>query len=173
AFQRTLDVIAVVPDPAAAGLTDLRELASGFLQLAAATAAANPAPASRPPAAARPPAAITESAPAAESGGAAAPPGESAAVSDEPFSGPVAIRQDMPGWQPPDAMARRQEYHGVVHLMIDATGRVEDVRVIKASHPSYDAAVVRAARQWAFTPASRGGRPVASEKDIEVFLRPQ
>lgn len=163
AFQRTLDAIAMVPDAAAAGLGDLRELASGFLQLTAATADAPPAMA--PSGVPEGNSTLAASPSPAGDRGVGPPEGD--------WQGPVTIRQDMPGWQPPDAMARRKEYRGVVQLVIDATGRVEDVRVIKTSHPAYDAAVVRAARQWTFTPASRGGRNVASEKDIEVVLRPE
>ncbi len=183
AFQRTLDVIALVPDPAAAGLSDLRELASGFLQLtAAAPGAAAPAAVlsasanARPAATASPRSAGTPAVDTAVSAGAVAPAGsavDSAGALDGQWQGPVAIRQDMPGWQPPDATARRLEYRGRIHITIGDTGRVEDVKVLKASHPAYDAAVERAARLWQFSPATRGGRPVASEKDIDVYLRPQ
>lgn len=164
AFQRTLDAIAIVPDAAAAGLGDLRELASGFLQLTAATPGAPSTVASPGPAVGSGTLAAGTS-PAAGRGVATAEGGD--------WQGPVAIRQDMPGWQPPDPSARRLEYRGRIRLTIDPAGRVEEVKVLKPSHPAYDAAISRAARLWAFTPASRGGRPVSSEKEIEVHLRPE
>ncbi len=185
AFQRTLDVIALVPDPADAGLSDLRELASGFLQLTAAGAgAAAPAAAPATPASLR---ALAAGGPNAAGPSNAAADGRGSAGADAPgagpaaetaagvdgFRGPVAIRQDMPGWQPPDTISRRTEYRGLIHVAIDSAGRVEELKVVKPSHPAYDAAIARAARQWQFSPATRDGRPVASEKDIEVYLRPQ
>lgn len=163
AFQRTLDAIAIVPDAAAAGLGDLRELASGFLQLTAATAGA-PSPVAPSGASGGTPAPAADASPAG---------GRGIAPADGDWQGPVAIRQDMPGWQPPDPSARRLEYRGRIRLTIDPAGRVEEVKVLKPSHPAYDAAISRAARLWAFTPASRGGRPVSSEKEIEIHLRPE
>ena len=177
AFRRTLDLIAVLPDSAAAGLADLRELVSGFLQLTAAgiggPTGTRTAPAGAPAAPAGPPAtpAATTAAGAPETAPAADSTASAALEAD--WRGPVAVRQDMPIWQPPDAASRRREFRGRLRLLIDETGRVAEVKVVRPSHPAYDAAIARAARQWTFTPASRGGRPVSSEKDLDVYLKPQ
>ncbi len=166
AFQKTLDVISSVPDPAALGLADLRELASGFLQLAGG-GTGSPAPstssASRPAAAA--PASDTVR---------TTPEGTTGTRPDVQWQGPVALRQDMPTWHAPtDSPTRRLEYRGLIRVTIDPAGQVADAKVVKASHPTYDVAVLRAAKRWSYQPATRNGLPVASEKEIEVVLRPQ
>lgn len=161
-FQRTLDIIASVPDPAALGLADLRELAAGFLQLADAAA---------PPASARPAGRASTSVPNAVG---TAGEDTTGARPDVQWQGPVAIRQDMPAWHAPsDSPTRRIEYRGLIRVTIDPAGQVADAKVVKASHPTYDGAVLRAAKRWAYQPATRNGVPVASEKEIEVVLRPQ
>lgn len=167
-FQRTLDVIASVPDPAALGLADLRELASGFLQLAA---GGSPLTGGSPPGS--PSARPAAGASASNAVRTAAPEGPPGARPDVQWLGPVAIRQDMPAWQAPDSGARRSEYRGLIRVSIDPAGQVAEAKVLKPSHPSYDVAVLRATKRWSYQPATRNGLPVPSEKEIEVILRPQ
>ncbi|MFO0931567.1 MAG: TonB family protein [Planctomycetota bacterium] len=50
-----------------------------------------------------------------------------------------------------------------LRIEVDEVGAVRAVAVAASSgHPSLDAAAVDAARGWRFTPARRGGVPVAS-----------
>lgn len=62
-------------------------------------------------------------------------------------------------------IAQRQGIEGFVtlRLRIDARGRVQDVAVVK-SEPSgvFDDAALATARRYRFTPARRGGEPVAT-----------
>ena len=148
-FQRTLDLINSVPEEERAALADLRLLAAEFHELSAPRAAAPvepPAPAAKP---------ATEATAAA------------------PFVPAVVVSQELPAWSPPDAVSRSTEYTGLLRVHIGADGRVTSVAVVEASHPLYDAAVMRAAKSWAYRPATKGGKPVASEHDIEIRLRPR
>jgi TonB family protein len=148
-FQRTLDLIASLPEEDRAALADLRLLAGEFHELSAP----------------RPAAPVEPSVPAAKS------PGEAAAPA--PFVPAVVVSQELPAWSPPDAVSRSNEYTGLLRVHIGADGGVTSVAVVEASHPAYDAAVLRAAKSWAYRPATRGGKPVASEHDIEIRLRPR
>lgn len=86
---------------------------------------------------------------------------------------PVAVLQTMPPWVPPDAIARARAYRGVLKVQIGEDGRVTSASIEEPSHPAYDVRLIHAARQWVFRPATRNGRPVASEKIIAVQLHPE
>jgi len=150
-FKQTLALIDSLPESEKAALSDLRLLASGFLDLSAipvrpaapaATESASPNPAT----------------PAAPAGA---------------YVGPVAIREELPSWNPPDIAARRTEYEGLLRVQIGADGRVVSVTMVKRTHPNYDVAALRAAKSWIYQPATRGGEPIASQKDIQVKLLPR
>ena len=56
--------------------------------------------------------------------------------------------------------------------LVDAQGRIQDIRVIR-SVPSLDEAAVACVRQWGFRPAQRAGRPVAYWLMIPVEFPPR
>jgi tetratricopeptide (TPR) repeat protein len=129
-------------------LPELKLLASGFLDLnrAAARKAEAAAPQLEPPnAAARTPLEI---------------------------SSPVPVKQDLPVWLPPDPLSRR-EFRGALRVFISASGQVTGAELSPAIHPVYDRQLLTAARMWEYQPALRNGVPIASEKVIEVVLRPR
>ena len=147
-----------------ADLADLRLVASGFLDLvetekpeAAAAAAAAASPAAATPIA--PPPAIA--------GGSAAVPRAVAGTATLPLT----IEQTLPPWRP-DGIAARRSYVGSVQVSIDAEGRVTSARMARPVHASYDPLVLAAARKWLYKPATLNGVPVASEKTVEIELRP-
>ena len=148
-FKRTLDLIDSVPEAGRAALADLRLLAEEFGELSA----ARPAAAATPPAAPVPPAADPSA--------------------TGPFVPAVAVRQELPPWNPLDSVSRRTEYVGLLQVQIGADGRVTLARMLKTSHPTYDIAILREAKRWVYKPATRGGQPVPSEREIEIKLRPQ
>ena len=147
-FKRTRDLIDSLAPEDRQSLADLRMLAEGFLSL---TAAANP------------PAPIPAVGVLA-SDAAAAPAG---------FVPPVAVREQLPVWSPPDSAAMRTEYVGVLLVTIAEDGTVSSASMLKPTHPAYDAAATRAARGWAYKPATRAGRPVPSQKHIQIRLVPR
>ncbi|MBI4551250.1 MAG: energy transducer TonB [Candidatus Latescibacteria bacterium] len=73
---------------------------------------------------------------------------------------PVPISQQQPKYP---EMARRAGVEGMVilHVLIDKSGKVRDVRVIKGIGAGLDEAAVEAVRQWIYTPAIQNHKPVA------------
>ncbi|WP_437688572.1 TonB-dependent siderophore myxochelin receptor MxcH [Sorangium sp. So ce176] len=63
---------------------------------------------------------------------------------------------------PPEARAARQEGRVVLKLLIDASGRVTEADVATPAGHGFDEAARAAALRFRFTPARRGGTPVAS-----------
>jgi protein TonB len=66
-------------------------------------------------------------------------------------------------------IARRAGVQGVVILeaILDATGRVDSVRVLR-SQPLLDEAAIRAVRQWRYSPTELNGVPVPVLMTITV-----
>jgi protein TonB len=149
-FKRTVDLIDTLSENERAPLSDLRLLAGEFLKLSVPLPApAGPSEPTKP---------LLDNAPTRTAGA---------------FIGPIPMREQLPAWVPPDGPARRTEYSGLLRVEIDADGRVTSATIVKASHPAYDAAAVTAARQWVYRPATRGGQPVPSSKEISLRLVPQ
>ena len=149
-FQRTLDLIDSVPEDSRGSLADMRLLAADFRDLTT----ARPATTTETPVPVVP-----------------APVPEIPAAAGA-FVPAVALKQELPPWNPLDAVSRRTEYVGLLQVQIAPDGRVTLARMLKTSHPSYDIAVLREAKRWLYKPAMRGGQPVASEREIEIRLRP-
>ena len=82
---------------------------------------------------------------------------------------PRLLRQTKPEY-PSEAFTKKVEGVVTVELLIDATGRVARVRVVR-SVPLLDAAAVAAVRQWVFAPALRKGRAVATLAIAPVAFR--
>jgi hypothetical protein len=129
-------------------LSELRLLASGFLELSRASSSTArpdaPKPSVRTP----------------------------AAVQALDITAPTPVKQDLPTWVPPDQSSRR-EFRGAIRVSIAEDGRVTDARMSPAIHPAYDRLLLQAAMAWQYQPALRNGSPIASEKVIEVVLKPR
>ena len=128
-----------------AGISELRELGSGFLELSKALPP-KPKPAEAAPAAA-------------------------AASRPSVISPPVVIQQRLPPWIP-DPVSRATEFRGAVRVQISAEGKVTSVEILKSVHPAYDQLLLRAARGWTYEPAKKDGTPIPSEKTVEVAVTP-
>ena len=149
-------VIALLDDPDMGGrLSDLRTLASGFLDLSVAAAAPPPEPAKKEPVAA-----------AGATAGAAA--GSESRLYDgrRDVTPPVPVRQDVP--RIPPSLALQARDHGVLDLTIDERGRVVSLTVRQSVHPMYDTLLMTAAREWRYQPATLAGKPVKFRKLIQV-----
>ncbi|HEY6358038.1 MAG TPA: hypothetical protein VIX35_07320, partial [Vicinamibacterales bacterium] len=118
------DLLAILDDEDLADststLADLRLLAEGFAKLADASAAAAVKADAPPPA----PAAQPAPAPAAPSEPTADPGGKIYNEDDATVTPPVAVSAPYPTWRPPSA-AFNHEYHGLLRVVIDASGHVE------------------------------------------------
>ena len=127
---------------------DLRTLASGFIELAKATA---------PP----PPPAPIE---------AAAKPTEISRPTQTPeIVQPVVVKQYIP---PVPAGLNDQGGPTLsIRVVIGVSGRVTNATVQQPAHPLYDRLVLQASRDWIYQPATLNGRPVPSEKVVTVNLR--
>jgi tetratricopeptide (TPR) repeat protein len=155
-FDRVMRVIDQAGDESAAEMDDLRLLVSGFVDLARA-ATVDPA----------------DGMGDANRMAAPGPAGAESPGSAEGYSAPVAIRQDLPPWNPPTAAVREKAYAGAVRIRIGPDGRVQEASVVQSIHPLYDGLVLQAARRWVYRPATRLGEPTAAEKLVEIRLTPQ
>lgn len=59
-------------------------------------------------------------------------------------------------------IGRKAGVEGVVYLklLLDTTGYVIDIKVVKSLNPAFDEEAVKAARTWRFTPAKQRDKPV-------------
>lgn len=73
---------------------------------------------------------------------------------------PKLIRQTTPRY-PPDAFYKGIEGTVELEILIDKTGRVSRMRIVK-SIPALDAAAVKCVMKWQFRPAQLHGQPVAT-----------
>jgi TonB family protein len=150
---------------------DLRTIASGFIELARASAPARPAPTTAVPApeppkvAATAPAAAPVPTPAAKS----VPVKATATPPSSDVSQPVAVRQTIPAI--PSSISGQGSPTASVRVEIGADGHVVNASMQKSAHPVYDRLVLQAAREWFYTPALLNGRPVPSEKVVTIQLR--
>ena len=152
-FERLVTIIDAAKG-ASPALTEMRVLATGFLDLSRAL----PEPAPAPVPVAQPPASNTAAAAAA-----------TAPVTE---TRPVPVRQDFPAWNPTDPTTRRSSYTGSVRVHVEPDGRVSSATIVRGVHATYDAALLRAARNWIYEPARRNGVPIGVDLTIEVSLQP-
>jgi len=82
---------------------------------------------------------------------------------------PRAIRLTKPTY-PQEAFVKKIEGVVEVEFLIDSTGRVVSVRILH-SVPQLDAAAKQTVMQWVFSPAMKGGRPVATIARAPVTFR--
>jgi TonB family protein len=146
---------------------NLRTLASGFIELARATAAARPEPKAADPTPAESTSAADQSRePLAAPPLAAVVPG---AGRPADVIQAVAIRQTIPAV--PSGIAGIGGPTAVVKIAIGPDGKVITASMQQNSHPLYDRMVLQAAREWLYVPAMLNGKPVLSEKVVSIQLR--
>jgi TonB family protein len=140
-------------------LSDLRTLVDGFLELSHGAASDSPAAPAR---------AVAEAADTAPS---TPPPGPQALYrpDDAGVLPPVTVYQPAP--QVPTALlyiVRSLHRSGIVDVVIDEHGSVQEVAVRQSVNAAYDSLVVAAARTWKYRPATRNGVPVRFVKSVVV-----
>jgi TonB family protein len=144
-------------------LSDLRTLVDGFLELSLAAASAPP------------PAPVGAAAETADTKQQAPPPDPQAVYrqGDAGVVPPVAVSQGAPHVPPVLLdLVRRIHKSGIIDVVIDERGSVEDVAVRQSVNHAYDNLVVVAARAWKYQPATRNGVPVRFVKSVVVNAEP-
>jgi TonB family protein len=144
-------VLVMLKDPDVAkepSLADLATVVSGFRDLSVAAAA----PVVAPPSASAATAATVRR------------PTTSNAIAA--IVAPVAISQVLP----PMPVRDQGEWNGEVEVLVDAAGKVTTARMTKSIHPAYDSAVLRAARNWTYKPATRDGVPTQMLKLVTIHI---
>ena len=154
-------VLALIDDPENVGrLSDLRVLAAGFLELSVRAAAPPPPVEPRPaPAVAAPPSAAL---PGPEAG-------KIYTAEDTTVTAPIVLTQNIPGI-PPNLMALARP-RGLLEVVIDELGRVIGMSMRGSIHPTYDAQVLMAARDWKYKPATFNGKPVKFRRLISINVQ--
>lgn len=104
-----------------------------------------------------------------------APPGPLPAVQPEPekiyelheVKAPVALYKPQPQY-PSHLVRTRMRATVVVRCVIDRNGRVRDPRLVLASMPPFNKAVLDTISTWRYTPGSRNGVAVETYLDVTV-----
>lgn len=75
---------------------------------------------------------------------------------------------------PPLALRRRMEGSVIVSVLVNESGRVEDVKILRgdSSRLGFDEAAVKAIRQATFTPPMKDGKRVKTWKPVPVVFKP-
>jgi hypothetical protein len=152
-------LLQLLDDPQMGGrLPDLRTLASGFVDLAAAAAVPPPEP--------KKPEAPAMSAPPPAP---AVPREPRVWTADEPgVTPPVILRQEVP--RVPSTISSQARDRGLLEVVIDEQGRVVNLSLRLPIHPMYDPQLLAAAREWRYKPATVDGTPVKFRKMIQVTV---
>lgn len=58
----------------------------------------------------------------------------------------------------------------VVGMIVDKTGKPEDLKIIKSANPEVDAHVLNAVSQYRFAPGTVSNQPIASPLNLEVVI---
>ena len=162
-FKETLLVIAdVAPELQTATLADLKELSSGFLELATIRVSAQM----------RPPAPVAASPGAVSPGVAARPAPAFYTLLDKDVTPPVVVEQVVPRWTFSANLPLRA-FTGTLELLIDETGQVESATLADPVWPQYDVVLIQAARKWRYSPALKDGTPVKFKRILVLNIDPR
>ena len=161
-FNYVLDVMndpEVRPVAALPPLSDLRVLATGFRDLAVTAATPPPAPKPEPLPAAPPPAPepVAAAVPAAP---------RIYYAGDRNIVPPVTVRQFLPPF--PASAAIPKQAQGVIEVVIDETGAVEQALIRVPLNAAFDRQAIIAARSWTYRPAMLNGVPVKFRKAVQI-----
>ena len=136
-------------------LSDLKVLATGFVDLSAkALAPPPPAPAAAPPSPAAATPVVTRDLKRVFS------------PEDSDVVAPVTIKQEMPRFN----VVLKVPASGILEVVIDVAGGVESARMVQSVHPQYDQLILANARKWLYQPAKLDGTPVRYLKRIQISL---
>jgi TonB family protein len=70
----------------------------------------------------------------------------------------------------PIAVLSQARERGILEIVINEQGRVQEASIRSSVHPVYDSLMMAAAREWRYQPATFGGTPVKFRKRIQVAV---
>ena len=162
-FQLALSLL---DDPDMGGrLGDLRVLAAGFLELSARAAAPPPEP--KPEPQPEPPAAAPVAPPPVAAAG--PEPGRTYTIDDSDVVPPAVLRQEIP--QVPAQVLSAAGSKSILEVVIDEKGRPVAMALRGSIHPTYDALLLAAARDFKYRPATVENQPVRFRKLIQISVK--
>ena len=85
---------------------------------------------------------------------------------------PIEQRRTVPPWTALNRLVASSPPTGLLEIVIDETGAVVVAEMVKSITPSYDTALLQAARTWRYAPARRAGKPVRYRQVLEIVVRP-
>jgi protein TonB len=85
---------------------------------------------------------------------------------------PRAVFQASPVY-PAELRSKKLEGVVTVIFVVDAAGKVNNVRLEKSSHPAFEKPALDAIRKWKFEPAVKGGERVACKMRVPVRFQPR
>ena len=174
-FDQVIALIDELGGSADPSLGDMRTLAAGFRDLSK-TAEPPPAPTPAPPAAnstvvAPPPGVDGLKSSATPAVTSPAPDRNRVyTAADWDVTKPIAISKPMPLWNPDNPVDKMRDFRGTLELLIDETGAVKAATLTKSVNEVYDPKLIRAAQEWKFRPATRGGVPVKYRYALDIHL---
>lgn len=161
-FSRVLEMLADSDIGVSANqppLSDLRTLAAGFRDLSV-TAATPPPPAA---------AAASPAAPSVEPPATRTPPAPRVYGADDGnVVPPTVVRQSLPPF-PSKVVTSHQ---GALVVIVSETGAVESATMRIPISSNYDRAILEAARQWRYRPATLDGVPVKFRRVVQINVTP-
>jgi iron complex outermembrane recepter protein len=83
---------------------------------------------------------------------------------------PVLIRRVDPEYPPGESTDRPHDV--TLHVLVDVEGHVTEVTVAASGGEAYDAAAIKAVKQWVFRPGLRNGKPVAGRIHVPLHFAP-
>jgi TonB family protein len=165
--RRLLDDAAISDD---AELKSMRLVVDGYSDLLSPVSTASPAAPAAPSAPTTDSKVLAAGPPAAAVARTSAVSTPQVVIKSTP---PVVINQTLPQWRPTNDASATRAYSGAVKVTISAEGRVTSAVMQRRIHPLYDRAVMEAATRWSYRPATLDGKPVTSEKTVEIELAPR
>jgi TonB family protein len=82
---------------------------------------------------------------------------------------PVVLHRVEPDFSPCEG--QRAWGFPILEAVIDETGTIRDVRMLKPVHPCLEKAVLESVRQWRFQPGTVGGKPVPVIFNMTVYIK--
>jgi protein TonB len=89
------------------------------------------------------------------------------AANDAQVVPPTALKQALPPFPAQLPVANR----GVLELVINEDGAVENATMRESVNPRYDTLLVNAAKSWQYKPAMLDGRPVKYRKMMQIDVK--